>query len=58
MSRLHRKLQTEIALLLVRLKSDPALADKVARLQAELTRLEMGRKNLVSDYPEMTQLSK
>lgn len=58
MSRLHRKLQTEIALLLVRLKSDPALADKVAQLQAELTRLEMGRKNLVSDYPEMTQLSK
>ena len=57
MSRLHRKLQTEIALLLVKLKSDPAQADKVARLQAELTRLEMGRKNLVSDYPEMTQLS-
>ena len=43
MNRLQKKLQTEISLLLVKLKSDPALADKLARLQAELARLELAQ---------------
>ena len=40
MNRLQRSIKTEIAALLVKIKSDPAVADKLARLQAELARLE------------------
>lgn len=45
MSRLQRSIQAEIASLVVKLKSDPAVADKLARLQAELARLELTRNN-------------
>ena len=38
MNRLQQSIKTEIASLLVKLKSNPALADKLARLQAELAR--------------------
>ena len=41
MNRLQKKIQTEIALLQVKMKSEPAVADKLARLQAELARLEL-----------------
>ena len=41
MNRLQLKIQNEIDLVLHRLKSEPALADKLARLQAELARARL-----------------
>ncbi|NYT47610.1 MAG: hypothetical protein H0A75_08725 [Candidatus Methanofishera endochildressiae] len=47
MSRLQRSIQAEIASLVVKLKSDPAVADKLARLQAELGLEQQKNKNRV-----------
>ena len=55
MSRLQTKIQTEIATSLLNLKSDPALAAKIARLRAELSRLELVQQEPTCGSQEITR---
>ncbi len=55
MSRLQRRLQAEITLLMT---SNPTKTDKLARMQAELARLELSQRPPSGNKQELAQAHK